>query len=89
MNALSIFKSVTKFAVSAGVGTIVASAARSAVPFNPSMYKKVTVFIGATVLSNMVADQATKYTEGQIDRTVEEVNKVVKIVEANIKAEQQ
>jgi len=67
MNALSVFKFVSELAVSTGVGTIVSNASRGALPKNAHIIKKVSVGVGTFILSNMVAEQAVKYTNGKIE----------------------
>lgn len=76
MNPLSIVKLVAELAVSAGVGSIVSQAAKAATPDNAKLLKKISVGVGAFVLSNMVADQAVKYTSEKIDYGVDEFKKV-------------
>lgn len=75
MKALSFFRVVAELAVSTGVGAIVSNASRSAVPQNAHIIKKVTVGIGTFILSNMVADQAVKYTNEKIEFGLDEIKK--------------
>jgi hypothetical protein len=83
MNPLTVFKFVAELAVSAGVGSIVSSAAKLAVPANAKMVKKISIGVGAFVLSNMVADQAVKYTSDKIDYGVDEFNKIKDTIAEN------
>jgi len=75
MNILSIFKVVAELAVSTGVGAIVSNASRAAVPANAHIVKKTTIAVGTFILSNMVAEQAVKYTKDKIDSGLEELAK--------------
>lgn len=75
MNTLGIFKIVAELAVSTGVGAIVSNASRAAVPENARLVKKVTIAIGTFVLSNLVADQAVKYTNEKIESGIDEFKK--------------
>lgn len=75
MNALSIFKVVAELAVSTGVGAIVSNASRAAVPEGAHFVKKASIAVGTFILSNMVAEQAVKYTKEKIDSGLEEVAK--------------
>jgi len=85
MNPLSIFKFVAELAVSAGVGSIVSTAAKTATPANAKLLKKVSIGVGAFVLSNMVADQAVKYTSEKIDYGVDEYHKIKETIAENNK----
>lgn len=75
MNTLGILKVVAELAVSTGVGAIVSNASRAAVPENARLVKKVTIAIGTFILSNMVADQAVKYTNEKIENGIDEIKK--------------
>jgi prefoldin subunit 5 len=75
MNALSIFKTVAELAIATGVSSIVSNASKAAVPENARLIKKISIGIGTFVLSNMVADQAVKYTQDKIDKGLEEIEK--------------
>jgi hypothetical protein len=90
MNALSIFKTVAELAVATGVGSIVSNAAKLAVPDNAHLVKKISIGVGTFVLSNMVAEQAVKYTKDKIDKGIEEFEKTkVEMAEAKDKLEQE
>lgn len=83
MNVLSVVKTVTELAVATGVSSIVSNAAKSAVPENARLIKKISIGVGTFILSNMVADQAVKYTKDKIDKGIEEYEKTkVSIAEA-------
>lgn len=81
MNILSIFKVVAELAVSTGVGAIVSNASRAAVPANAHVVKKASIAVGTFILSNMVAEQAVKYTKDKIDSGLEELAKSKAILE--------
>lgn len=75
MNALSIFRTVAELAVATGVSSIVSNASKAAVPENARLIKKISIGVGTFILSNMVADQAVKYTKDKIDKGLEELEK--------------
>ncbi|QED11587.1 hypothetical protein PP914_gp097 [Arthrobacter phage Qui] len=90
MNTLSIFKAVTELVVATGVSSIVSNASKAAVPENARLIKKISVGVGTFILSNMVADQAVKYTKDKIDKGIEEFEKTkVAIAEAKEEAEKE
>ena len=70
MDPLTIAKLATGFVVSAGTGTIVKNIIKSTTPDNLKIAKRVTVVIGGFVLSGMVGEMATKYTDKNIDGIV-------------------
>lgn len=76
--AMTVFKGVTSLVVATGVGSIVTAACKTAVSQvvkSPKpivrMANKVSVVVGAAVLSSMVADQAVKYADEKIDDFVD------------------
>ena len=76
MNIVPAIKLVSGLAVSIGVGSIVKSTAQLVIPKVTSKpivnaASKVSIIMGTSVLSWMVADQAVKYTEDKIDEVVE------------------
>ena len=94
--ALTVFKGVTSLVVATGVGTIVTAACKTAVSQvvkSPKpivrMANKVSVVVGAAVLSSMVADQAVKYADEKIDEYIETTGEVVKNVKAGLDARKQ
>jgi 3-methyladenine DNA glycosylase AlkC len=87
MKTLGILKMVAELAVSTGVGAIVSNASRAAVPENARLVKKVVVAIGTFVLSNLVADQAVKYTNEKIENGLDELKKAKASFDA-VKAEE-
>jgi hypothetical protein len=89
MNALSVFKTVTELAVTTGVGAIVSNAAKSAVPANAHIVKKVTIAFGTFILSSMVAEQAVKYTEDKIDQGLQQYNETKEAVAEAVKQQKE
>jgi hypothetical protein len=67
MDYLGLTKQVVGLVVSLGVGTIVKNAIEHTTPATISTLKKVGVGIGGFVISMMVSEVATKYTEQKID----------------------
>lgn len=82
MKALGILKAVAELAVSTGVGAIVSNASRAALPENVHLVKKVTIAIGTFILSNMVAEQAVKYTNEKIEGGIEGIKKAKATLDA-------
>lgn len=84
---VSAVKLVSAFAVSSGVSTMVGFAAKSSVPKTAPlmirhipiavkgfhMFQKVAIPAGAFALAGMAAEQAVKYTENDIDKTVSDI----------------
>lgn len=89
MNALSVFKNVAELAVTTGVGAIVSNAAKSAVPANAHIVKKVTIAFGTFILSSMVAEQAVKYTEDKIDFGLQQYNETKQAMADAVKQQQE
>jgi hypothetical protein len=89
MNALSVFKNVAELAVTTGVGAIVSNAAKSAIPANAHIVKKVTIAFGTFILSSMVAEQAVKYTEDKIDYGLQQYNETKQAMADAVKQQQQ
>lgn len=75
MNALSIFKTIAELAVATGVSSIVSNASKQAIPANAHLIKRISIGVGTFVLSNMVAEQAVKYTQDKFDQGREELEK--------------
>lgn len=71
MNWLSITKSALGLVTSIGVGNIVGNAVKATTPPNLNTFNKITIQVGTFVLSGMVADQANKYLNEQIDSLIQ------------------
>lgn len=71
MNWLSITKAALGLVASIGVGNIVGNAVKATTPANLNTINKITIQVGTFVLSGMVADQATKYLNEQIDSLIQ------------------
>ena len=78
MKMIDGVKKVTTIVVSLGVGAIVSNIVKSTTPGSVRLVNKVCIGIGAFILSSMISDQATKYTEQKIDETVIEIKNMVK-----------
>ena len=77
MKKIEILKASVGIIVSVGVGAIVGNGIKSTTPDSVGTIKKVCIGIGAMVLSSMIGDQATKYTETKIDNAVKTIETVV------------
>jgi hypothetical protein len=77
MNKLSLIKAVGGFVVSAGVSAIIQNVIKSTTPSSISIYKKVCIVTGAIVLSKMCSDKAVEYADSKIDKTVDQLKKIV------------
>lgn len=73
---LKTVKQVVTLIVTAGVGAIIGNAIRHTSPPDMSLIKKAAVGVGSVVLTGMVSDAATDYTENAIDTTVQEVKEM-------------
>lgn len=77
MTKLDIVKGATKFVVSVGVGSIVTNAVAFTTPvLAVGVLKKAAIGVGSLVLSAMVSEKATDYTDEKLDEFVEEVRKL-------------
>ena len=75
MNPLSLVKTVVEVVVSVGVGAVVGNAIKASTPTNTHVVKRVAIGVGGFVLSSMVGDLATKYTNETIDDTADKIKK--------------
>lgn len=78
MSKVDIFKQVSSIVVSIGVGAIVGNAIKATTPAQINTIKKVCIGIGSFVLTSMVSDAVTKYSEAKIDNGVANIKKAVK-----------
>lgn len=77
MSKIDIIKGATKFVVSVGVGSIVTNAVAFTTPVLAiGVLKKAAIGVGSFVLSAMLSDKASEYTDEKIDEIVEEVGKL-------------
>lgn len=67
---VSLIKTAAELVVTAGVGTIVNTVVKEALPENLSKYKKITTTVGTFALSGMAGAAAASYASGQIDALV-------------------
>ncbi|MDF2800183.1 MAG: hypothetical protein K0S61_86 [Anaerocolumna sp.] len=82
----STIKAVSNIIVSVGVGAIVKNAIKYTTPGPLKLATKVCMGIGGFVLTSMISEAATKYTESKIDEVVEDVQNIRNIIE-NVKYE--
>jgi hypothetical protein len=76
MKKIELVKTVGTFIVSAGVGAIVNNAVKATTPYKTGKIQRACIWVGALVLTSMLSDKATKYTEDKIDETVSKVKKM-------------
>ena len=77
MNALDIVKGGTKLAVSVGVGAIVGNVVAFTTPaIGVGLAMRGAIGVGSFVLSNMISDKATEYTDEKIDEVVTTINDI-------------
>ena len=77
MKKIDMIKKIGTLVVSVGVGAIVGNAIKATTPSSINTINKVCIGIGAFVLTGMVSGMAAKYTEEQINETVNEIKKMV------------
>lgn len=82
MKKLELIKTGVGIIVSVGVGGIVSNAIKSTTPDTAGTIKKVCIGIGSFVISSMLTDEATKYTDKKIDETVNQIKETIESVES-------
>ncbi len=75
MNWLNIGKTTLGFVTSIGVGNIIGNVVKATTPMGLNTFNKISINIGTFVLSGIVADQATRYLNKEIDSLLSEVKK--------------
>lgn len=80
MNPVNIFKTVAAIAVSSGAGAIVGNTVKLTTPSDVKLVSKITIAAGSLALSGLVSDVASKYTEAEIEKAVEQVKNLKKLV---------
>lgn len=73
MNILPIVKAGSDLIVSMGTGAIVTNAVKATTPADLKTFQKVTIGVGAFVLSSMVGGAATQYANTKIDETTDQL----------------
>jgi len=73
MDAVKFIKGAATLVVSTGVGAIVKNAVKATTPYDITRVSKIGVWVGAAVVSSMVADNATTYVKEKIDKGVQAV----------------
>lgn len=70
MTKIEIVKTVGKFVISVGVGTIISDAIKATTSSKNVGLKKLCVFVGGIVLGGMISESAITYAEKQVDEVV-------------------
>lgn len=73
-----MFKGITSFVAGAGAGSIAGSAAKTFIPSDANIVKKVACVVGTFAISGIVSDAASKYTSNYIDDTAAQIHEVKK-----------
>ena len=81
MKKLELIKTGVSIIVSVGVGAVVSNVIKTTTPDTTGTIKKVCIGIGSFVLSSMITDQATTYTETKIDETVDQMKEMVESIQ--------
>jgi hypothetical protein len=77
MNKIELAKTIGGIIVSVGVSAIVGNAIKITTPAGIGAIKGACMSVGAMVLSSMISEHATKYTETKIDEAVAYVKDMV------------
>jgi hypothetical protein len=78
MKKIQVVKTVGGIIISIGIGTIVGNAIKCTTPSSVKTINKVLVAISGFILSSMISDKVTEYTEVKIDETVDQIKKMVR-----------
>jgi uncharacterized membrane protein len=89
MNKIGVAKAVGSLIVSVGVSAIVGNAVKATTPYKVGRIQKACIWIGSFVLSSMVSDKASKYTEDKIEETATKVKKMVEDGELDLEPEKE
>lgn len=76
MTKLTLLKAAVEIIVSVGVGAIISNAVKATTPANVGFIKKLCIGMGALILTGMVTDSATKYTEEKITETTKQIKNI-------------
>lgn len=82
MKKIEMVKAAGSLVISSGVGMIVGNAIKATTPPAVGALAKLSIKVGALVISNMVGDYAVNYAEGKIDSAVKTVKEAIKEVES-------
>ena len=74
MKKIEVVKAVSGFVASASVGAVVRNVVKSTAIPNGRIINSVLTVIGGYIVSEMVAQHAVKYVDGQIDEAAEWLN---------------
>jgi hypothetical protein len=78
MKKIEVVKAVSGFVASASVGAVVRNAVKNTAIPNGGIINSILTVIGGYIVSEMVAQHAVKYVDGQIDEAAEWLNKFTK-----------
>ncbi len=78
MKKIEVVKAVSGFVASASVGAVVRNVVKNTAIPNGRSINSVLIVIGGYIISEMIAQHAVKYVDGQIDETAEWLNKFTK-----------
>lgn len=67
MNVIPVLKAGSNLIVSMGAGAVVTNAVKSTTPNDLKTFQKVSVAVGAMVLSSIVSEAATKHANEKIE----------------------
>jgi hypothetical protein len=81
MNKLIMVKGAVGLVITVGVGAIVGNAIKATTPSNVKIITKICIGVSSLILSSMIGDFVSDYTEKQIDKGIEFVKGVEKTVE--------
>lgn len=76
MDAIQTTKTITEFVGSIGVGAVVGNVIKSTTPANLKLVPKISVGVGAFVLTNVLGDLAAKALSNNIDEVVKGVRRL-------------
>lgn len=80
MNILPIIKAGSDLIVSMGSGAIITNAVKATTPADLKPFQKVTIGVGAFVLSSMVGGAASQYSSSKIDETADQLKNAAEAV---------
>jgi uncharacterized protein (DUF697 family) len=79
VSKFKLAKGITSFIAGAGAGSIASNAAKTFIPADANVVKKVTCIVGAFAISGIAADAASKYTNHYFDDTYVQVQQMKKV----------
>lgn len=79
MKKLELVKTGVGLVASVGVGAIVGNAIKATTPSDIKTISKLCVAVGSLVLTGILGDMASKYTDDQIDSMAETVRETINV----------